>query len=152
MLCFKHTKMENILRVKIGFLIDFNSNHFFIHFLVMDHYLGKMPYSMIKKCRDKSEKYFDLERGNLKWPDIAKSQASVREVSKLSSIEKLIPDQQFRHLIHRMLEYDPGKRICAEDAILHPFFKPLFNHKNYSYMIPPSIQALYESQDESDSI
>lgn len=106
------------------------------HLAMMEVFFGNFPKAMIKNSEKEIRKMFD-SKGRLRWPHIARSESSIRAVRNLTEIESLIPDKEFLHLILRMLEYEPTKRITAVDALLHPFFSPLLEGDDfYRKMLP----------------
>jgi len=66
--------------------------------------------------------------GRLRWPpkdgDSASKQ-SIRHVDKSKKLEDLLPDPDLFDLVNQLLEYDQKKRITADQALTHRFFKPL---------------------------
>jgi serine/threonine protein kinase len=82
-----------------------------------------------KERRDRSsskplvDKYLDLESGRLKWPENASGSTSKRHVEKAKTIAvQFKDDPDFVDLMHRLLTFDPEKRITAAEALKHPYF------------------------------
>jgi len=64
----------------------------------------------------------------LRWPPKdgdSSSKQSVRHVEKSKKLEETIQDPDLLDLVHQLLEYDQAKRITAEQALKHRFFKIL---------------------------
>lgn len=93
------------------------------HLAMMERILGPISYRMCRKTRTK---YF--YHGRLDWDEKSSNGRYVRENCKPLRRSMLSNDPQHVHLfdlIGRMLDYEPGGRITAAEALDHPFFKPL---------------------------
>ncbi|XP_041649662.1 dual specificity protein kinase CLK2-like [Cheilinus undulatus] len=91
------------------------------HLAMMESMLGPIPQRMIQKSR--KQKYF--HRGRLDWNESSKAGRYVKE--KCKPLRKYLlshgnEHHQFFHLLERMLEYEPSKRISLPSALCHPFF------------------------------
>ncbi|CAD8120290.1 unnamed protein product [Paramecium sonneborni] len=51
--------------------------------------------------------------------------------SKMQNVQQFVPDQDAADLLKKMLEVDPTKRINAQQALEHPFFKDKIKKTNY---------------------
>lgn len=99
--------------------------------------LGPIPESMCKKENRQAEKYF--VRGRLNWPEGAQSRKNIRSVRKLADLRTHIEDLgdpsvkphllSFIDLVQGMLQYDPEKRLTAQEALKHEFFQTPLNQK-----------------------
>ncbi|PKI70832.1 hypothetical protein CRG98_008723, partial [Punica granatum] len=77
-----------------------------------------------------AEKYF-RRQSRLNWPEGASSRESIRAVTKLNSLQKLISryagptTSSLSCLLQGLLKYEPSERLTAREALSHPFFKNL---------------------------
>ncbi|KAK2496714.1 hypothetical protein MC885_008098 [Smutsia gigantea] len=94
------------------------------HLAMMERILGPLPKHMIQKTRKR--KYFHHDR--LDWDEHSSAGRYVSRRCK--PLKEFMISQDSEHellfdLIHKMLEYDPAKRITLKEALKHPFFYPL---------------------------
>ena len=94
--------------------------------------LGHMHADVIKRSsKEIIEKYFVPETYELRWPEKAKDLESERAVQAVQPLDIMIRTRfeceetgtLLRHLLSRLLEYDPDTRITAKDALNHGFFR-----------------------------
>ncbi|PWN51011.1 kinase-like protein [Violaceomyces palustris] len=98
------------------------------HLAMMEAVLGPMP----DDYRRKAETYKpDLFRGgHLNFPNAETARNSHKYVKAMKKLHDIIPqsspyqkhNQRFLHLLRRLLEYDPNKRIKVTEALNHPYF------------------------------
>ncbi|EPQ31268.1 uncharacterized protein PFL1_01453 [Pseudozyma flocculosa PF-1] len=98
------------------------------HLAMMEAVLGVMP----DDFRRKAETYKpDLFRGgHLNYPNQETPKNSRRYVRQMKKLSDIVPqsathnkhNQRFLHLLRRLLEFDPNKRIKVAEALTHPYF------------------------------
>jgi len=102
------------------------------HLAMMRNVLGHMHADVIKRSsKETIEKYFNPETHELRWPECAKDVESERAVQAVQPLDIMIRERfeceetgtLLRHLLSRLLEYDPDTRITARDALNHGFFR-----------------------------
>merc|ERR1712070_1257762 len=102
------------------------------HLAMMRNVLGHMHTDVIKRSsKEIIEKYFVPETDELRWPEKAKDLESERAVQAVQPLDIMIRTRfeceetgtLLRHLLSRLLEYDPDTRITAKDALNHGFFR-----------------------------
>jgi dual-specificity kinase len=102
------------------------------HLAMMRNVLGHMHTDVIKRSsKETIEKYFNSETYELSWPEGAKDIESERAVQAVQPLDIMIRERfeceetgtLLRHLLSRLLEYDPDTRITAKDALNHGFFR-----------------------------
>jgi len=102
------------------------------HLAMMRNVLGHMHTDVIKRSsKETIEKYFNSETYELSWPEGAKDIESERAVQAVKPLDIMIRERfeceetgtLLRHLLSRLLEYDPDTRITAKDALNHGFFR-----------------------------
>ena len=102
------------------------------HLAMMRNVLGHMHADVIKRSsKEIIEKYFVPETYELRWPEKAKDLESERAVQAVQPLDIMIRTRfeceetgtLLRHLLSRLLEYDPDTRITAKDALNHGFFR-----------------------------
>ncbi|XP_031405326.1 serine/threonine-protein kinase AFC3 isoform X4 [Punica granatum] len=100
------------------------------HLAMMERVLGPLPEHMIVRASQGAEKYF-RRQSRLNWPEGASSRESIRAVTKLNSLQKLISryagptTSSLSCLLQGLLKYEPSERLTAREALSHPFFKNL---------------------------
>ena len=102
------------------------------HLAMMRKVLGPIPASVLKRASQETiEKFFCADTSELNWPEGAKDMESERAVQAVQPLDILIRERfeneemgtLLRHLLSRLLEYDPETRISAKDALNHSFFR-----------------------------
>jgi len=102
------------------------------HLAMMRNVLGHMHTDVIKRSsKETIEKYFNSETYELSLPEGAKDIESERAVQAVQPLDIMIRERfeceetgtLLRHLLSRLLEYDPDTRITAKDALNHGFFR-----------------------------
>ncbi|KAI0982444.1 hypothetical protein GJ496_011431 [Pomphorhynchus laevis] len=94
------------------------------HLAMMERILGPIPYRMSKRSR--KTKYF--YHGRLDWDERSSAARYVRENCKPLRRYMLSDSDDHRDLfdvMHKMLEFDPKRRIVLEEALNHPYMKRL---------------------------
>jgi len=94
------------------------------HLAMMESTFGKIPEDMVEKT--KKMKYF--RKGKLDWDETSPDGLYVRDNCKPLIEYALLKgetDQRFIDLLEKLLEYDPGKRYTAREALRHPYFNEL---------------------------
>jgi dual-specificity kinase len=95
------------------------------HLAMMERVLGPLPWHMLERADQHSEKY--VRRGRLNWPEGA-TRESIRAVLKLPRLQNLVMQHvdhsagDFIDLLKRLLAYEPSARLTAEEALSHGFF------------------------------
>ena len=111
------------------------------HLAMMRNVLGHMHTDVIKRSsKETIEKYFNSETYELSWPEGAKDIESERAVQAVQPLDIMIRERfeceetgtLLRHLLSRLLEYDPDTRITAKDALNHGFFRLDFKENAYT--------------------
>lgn len=98
------------------------------HLAMMEAVLGEMS----DDYRRKAETYKpELFRGGvLNYPNSETPKNSRKYVRQMKKLSDIIPqssahakhNQRFLHLLRRLLEFDPSKRIKVSEALNHPYF------------------------------
>ena len=102
------------------------------HLAAMQAVLGIVPKSMRQRVpATLAAELFDV-RLKLAWPERAASAQAVHDVAALPSLRILLREQTDASmrpylndaidLLHKLLEYDPAKRLSASEALQHAFF------------------------------
>jgi len=97
--------------------------------------VGEVPEKRKKRARSSSNPApheLLTKDGKLRWPPKdgdSSSKQSIRHVEKSKKLEETLPDPDLLDLVHQLLEYDQTKRITAEQALKHRFFKGLAKDK-----------------------
>jgi len=107
------------------------------HLAMMEKVLGRFPDHFIEKADRHSRKYF--HKGSVVFPSEETTSPHEREkqvayVSKMRRLADYVApeDDQFLDLLSQLFEYDPRKRITANEAMKHPFFdcvRDLYKYK-----------------------
>lgn len=103
------------------------------HLAMMEAVVGRpIPSSIVRKSSKTAKKYFK-DDGQLLWPNSSTSRRSLRAVYKLRPLKNYLVDYGHKSvwpfmdtlvdLLSRMLDFEPGLRITARQALEHPFFK-----------------------------
>ena len=100
------------------------------HLAMMERILGPVPARMVTKTR---VDYF--RKGRLDWDEKSHDGRYVKEHCK--PLSRYIPKskmededwQDMFDLVHKMLFYDPHKRLTLQEATRHVFFHPLKNRQ-----------------------
>ncbi|KXN91697.1 Dual specificity protein kinase lkh1 [Leucoagaricus sp. SymC.cos] len=95
------------------------------HLAMMEMVMGKMPERFAHAGQRSKPEFF--KDGRLDWPKPKATRQSKRDVRNTRPLEEVIPphdhiNQQFLHLVQRLLAFDPAQRITVRDALNHPFF------------------------------
>lgn len=93
------------------------------HLAMMEKLLGKIPSAMALTSDSHAKKYFD-DSGKLRWPELAQSKSSVKNVNAVSSITAMFAEDKalLVDLVKQMLVFEPEKRITAREALRHNLF------------------------------
>ncbi|KAF9453435.1 CMGC/CLK protein kinase [Macrolepiota fuliginosa MF-IS2] len=103
------------------------------HLAMMEMVMGKMPERFAHAGQRSKPEFF--KDGRLDWPKPKATRQSKRDVRNTRPLEEVIPpidnlNQQFLHLVQRLLAFDPAQRISVREALNHPYF---------SLTVPPEI-------------
>lgn len=106
------------------------------HLAMMEQVLGPIPERLVHECGQLRRRFFFRTR--LDWPRGPYKEnmvANVRKLTKLKWMIKELVDESmkaytdsFLDLMQGLLTYDPEKRLTANQALKHPFFR--INLKN----------------------
>ncbi|PWN25748.1 kinase-like protein [Jaminaea rosea] len=99
------------------------------HLAMMEQVLGPMPDSFRRKAETFKAEYF--RNGRLDFPNNETPKASKKYVSGMRKLPDLLSkattwkkhNERFLHLLRRLLEFDPAKRIKVSEALKHPYFE-----------------------------
>ncbi|WFD20351.1 dual-specificity kinase [Malassezia caprae] len=99
------------------------------HLAMMEMVLGRLPDDYRRKAETYKPEYFHSGRLDYPRPDTTKQ--SRRYVQSMKRLEDIITGSStyaahyraFVSLLHRLLEYDPAKRITVQEALQHPYFE-----------------------------
>jgi len=95
------------------------------HLAMMERVVDRIPESMARSCGPSARCFFDRHR-ELRWPDIALSDRSVRKVHRLPTLKDRISREDaemgFLAAIQGMLTMSPAKRLTATQLLALPFF------------------------------
>ncbi|UZJ56628.1 hypothetical protein CBS101457_005948 [Exobasidium rhododendri] len=99
------------------------------HLAMMEAVLGIMPDDFRRKAETYRPAYF-RNGGKLDFPNASTNKQSRKFVKAMHTIDELINsgpaytkhDQRFRHLLKRLLTFDPHQRIKVDQALSHPYF------------------------------
>ncbi|KAM6970108.1 dual specificity protein kinase CLK4b [Aplochiton taeniatus] len=99
------------------------------HLAMMERVLGPIPPALLSKT--KKRRYVHHER--LDWDENSSSGRYVRKHCK--PLKQYMQCQSVDHLqlfdlLKSMMEYDASQRLTMEEALWHPFFKPLREDRN----------------------
>lgn len=95
---------------------------------MMEHVLGPMPDGFRRKAETFKAEYFRY--GRLDYPNADTHKTSKKYVTGLKKLNDTISktvawkkhNERFLHLLRRLLDFDPNKRITMEQALEHPYF------------------------------
>lgn len=98
------------------------------HLAMMEAVLGPMPDDFRARAERYKPEYF--RNGRLNFPNSQTPRQSQRYVRSMKKIGEMLSypgtyhkhNIRFLHLLRRLLEYDPAKRITVHDALRHPYF------------------------------
>lgn len=107
------------------------------HLAMMEQVLGPMPDSFRIKAETFKAEYF--RGGRLDFPNPDTPKGSKKYVSGMKKLGDFLSkssawkkhNERFLHLLKRLMEFDPAKRIKVKDALKHPYFELAANE------IPP---------------
>jgi dual-specificity kinase len=106
------------------------------HLAMMEAVLGPMPTTISRRACEQGapavRELFKRGQHRLNWPEGAEGKRSLRAVSKLAPLRdhfvanadsSISPYLDVAvDLCKRLMEWDPSRRITAEEALRHPFF------------------------------
>ncbi|CCU98957.1 unnamed protein product [Malassezia sympodialis ATCC 42132] len=98
------------------------------HLAMMEMVLGRLPDDYRRKAETYKPEYF--HQGHLGYPRPDTTKQSRRYVQSMKPLAEIITGSStyakhhraFVSLLHRLLEYDPAKRITVQEALQHPYF------------------------------
>ncbi|WFD29080.1 dual-specificity kinase [Malassezia sp. CBS 17886] len=98
------------------------------HLAMMEMVLGHLPDDFRRKAETYKPEYFSS--GQLDYPKSDTSKQSRRYVQSMKRLEQIASgpaaytkhNQAFVALLHRLLEFDPARRITVHEALKHPYF------------------------------
>lgn len=98
------------------------------HLAMMEQVLGPMPDGFRRKAETFKAEYFRY--GRLDFPNAETPKNSKKYVSGMKRLNDIISktaawkkhNERFLHLLKRLLEFDPNKRIKVAEALCHPYF------------------------------
>ncbi|CAO1638699.1 unnamed protein product [Sympodiomycopsis kandeliae] len=98
------------------------------HLAMMEQVLGPMPDSFRRKAETYKADYFRY--GRLDFPNSETPKNSKKYVAGMKRLNDIVSkavawkkhNDRFLHLLKRLLEFDPSKRIKVADALCHPYF------------------------------
>ncbi|KDN53372.1 kinase-like protein [Tilletiaria anomala UBC 951] len=98
------------------------------HLAMMEAVLGMMPDDFRRKAETYKADLF--KDGHLDYPNAKTSKTSKKYVRGMRKLSDTISyssaynkhNTRFLHLLRRLLEFDPDKRITVEEALSHPYF------------------------------
>ncbi|WFD24120.1 dual-specificity kinase [Malassezia equina] len=99
------------------------------HLAMMEMVLGRLPDDYRRKAETYKPEYF--HHGHLDYPRADTTKQSRRYVQSMKTLEDIVTGSNtyakhyraFVSLLHRLLEYDPAKRITVQEALQHPYFE-----------------------------
>ncbi|PWN91347.1 kinase-like protein [Acaromyces ingoldii] len=99
------------------------------HLAMMEAVLGVMPDDYRRKAETYLPAYF--KHGRLDYPNKDTQKQSKKYVKAMKSLDDIIRcppsfskfESRFKHLIKRLLTFDPEQRIRVDQALHHPFFE-----------------------------
>jgi dual-specificity kinase len=98
------------------------------HLAMMEMVLGPMPDDFRRKAETYKPGYF--YSGRLDFPNNSTNKQSRKYVKCMKTIDETINsgpayakhDQRFKHLLKRLLTFDPSQRIRVDQALKHSYF------------------------------
>jgi dual-specificity kinase len=98
------------------------------HLAMMEMVLGPMPDDFRRKAETYKPGYFYANR--LDFPNMTTNKQSRKYVKCMKTIDETINsgpaytkhDQRFKHLLKRLLTFDPSQRIRVDQALKHSYF------------------------------
>lgn len=98
------------------------------HLAMMEAVLGPMPDDFRRKAETYRPNYF--RAGRLDFPNSTTNRQSRKYVKGMKALDDTVNspqayskhDQRFKHLLKRLLTFDPNQRIRVEQALNHPYF------------------------------
>lgn len=98
------------------------------HLAMMEMVLGRLPDDYRRKAETYKPEYF--HNGHLDYPRPDTTKQSRRYVQSMKTLDEIVTGSStyakhhraFVSLLHRLLEYDPAKRITVQEALQHPYF------------------------------
>lgn len=99
------------------------------HLAMMEQVLGPMPDGFRRKAETFKAEYFRY--GRLDFPNAETPKNSRRYVSGMKRLNDIVSkgnawkrhNERFLHLLKRLLDFDPNKRIKVAEALHHPYFE-----------------------------
>lgn len=100
------------------------------HLAMMEAVLGSMPDDYRRKAETYKPQLF--KNGALNYPNPATPRASRKYVRHMKKLQEIVAmptnpytthNTRFLHLLRRLLDFDPNKRIRVADALKHPYFE-----------------------------
>lgn len=102
------------------------------HLAMMEAVLGTMPEDYRRKAETYKPELF--RGGGLDYPNPQTPKTSRRYVRGMKKLHEILPSAQstaafakhhrcFLHLIRRLLEFDPAKRMTVQEALAHDYFR-----------------------------
>jgi dual-specificity kinase len=102
------------------------------HLAMMEVVLGPIPPALIARADRHAQSHYFRHARELNWPEGSSSRDSVRAVRKLRRLGELVAAQAagaragagaaLADLVAGLLQYEPGARLTAAQALRHPFF------------------------------